>query len=117
MKPQIVFLYGWGPEEGGRLSSLLYMVETATTMNMNAAVFFFADAAVSAKKGASAKIGQEIGRRLRILTQNEKVEFYVCEQAMRKRGLTKENLENRIKVVGYATFLETAASAKTVITI
>ena len=117
MNTEIVFLYGWGPEEEGRLSSLLYMAETATTMNMNAAIFLFADAAVLSKKGAFAKISQETEKRLNRLSQNEKAEIYVCEQATRKRGLTEETIEKGIKVLGYAAFLDMAASARTVITI
>jgi len=117
VNPEIVFLYGWGPEEEGRLSSLLYMVETATTMNMNAGIFLFADAAVLSKKGAFARTSQELGRRLDRLSQNEKVKIYVCEQATRKRGITEETMENGIKIMGYAAFLDMAASARTVITI
>ena len=117
MNPEIVFPYGWGPEEEGRLSSLLYMVETATTMNMNAAIFLFADAVVLSKKGAFARISQEIEKRLDRFSKNERVKIFVCEQATRKRGLTEETIENGMKIVGYAAFLDMAVSARTVITI
>ncbi|UCE43624.1 MAG: DsrE family protein [Candidatus Bathyarchaeota archaeon] len=117
MNARIVFAYGWGPEEEGRLSSLLYMVETATTMDMLAAVFFFADAAVLGRKGAFAGISQEIGERLDRLRRNKKAKLYVCEQAARRRGITEETVEDGMKIIGYATFLDMAASAKTVITI
>ena len=86
-------------------------------MNMNVAVFFFTDAAVLAKKGVFTKISKEMGRRFNLLAKNEKAEFYVCEQAARKRSITRETIENRIKIIGYPTFLDMATSAKTVITI
>lgn len=117
MPHEVVFLYGWGPEEDGRLSSLLHIVETAAAMGMNAGVFLFADAAILAKKGTCAKIGEEIDRRFKAVLKNEIVRFYVCEEAARKRGMTRENLEDGLTIAGYATFLDMAASAKTVITI
>jgi predicted peroxiredoxin len=117
MSLEIVFLYGWGPEEEGRLSSLLYMVETAVAMNMQVAVFFFTDAAVLARREVFAKFGQEIRRRMDVLIGNEKVKFFVCEQATRKRGILKEALQGGMTVIGHAAFLDMATSANTVITI
>lgn len=117
MSSEIVFLYGWGPEEEGRLSSLLYMMETAVDMNMQVAVFFFADAAVLAKEEVFAKFDQEIRRRMDGLKGNEKAKFFVCEQSTRKRGIQKETLQDGMMVMGYAAFLDMATSGKTVITI
>lgn len=117
MKPEIVFLYGWGPEEEGRLSSLLYMAETAKSMNMKATIFFFTDAVVLVKKDASPKLNEEIARRLDMLMRDEQVELYVCTQALRKRGITADMIEDGMKLMGYATFLEMAASTRVVITI
>jgi len=117
LSQDIVFLYGWGPEEDGRLSSLLYIVETAAAMGMNAAVFLFTDGAILGKRGTCAKIGEEIDRRFKAILKNEKVKLYVCEEAARKRGITRENLEDSLTIIGYATFLDMATSARTVITI
>lgn len=116
-KPDIVFLYGWGPEEEGRLSSLFHMAETAKSMNMKATIFFFTDAVVLTKKGVSAKLGGEIARRLAMLIRDEQTELLVCTQALRKRGITREMIEEGMKLIGYATFLEMATSSKVVITI
>jgi predicted peroxiredoxin len=117
MADDIVFLYGWGPEEEGRLSSMLYLAETASAIDMNATVFFFTDAAILAKKGIFSKMTEDIERRFKKNLIDERVQFYVCEEAARKRGLTQEKLENGLVIAGYATFLDMAASAKTVITI
>lgn len=113
----IVFVYGWGPEEDGRLSSLLYIVETAAAMGMNTAVFFFTDGAILGKKGICAKISEEIDHRFKSILIEKKAKIYVCEEAARKRGITEENLEEGLTIIGYATFLDIATTAKTVITI
>jgi predicted peroxiredoxin len=42
---------------------------------------------------------------------------YVCGEAARKRALTLENVEEKVSIIGYATFLDIATKAKTVITI
>jgi predicted peroxiredoxin len=117
MSKDIVFLFGWGPEEDGRLSSLLYMVETARAMKMNVTVFLFTDAAVIAKKGAATKISEEIGRRFAAILKKERIEVYVCEEAAMKRGITQENLEDGLVIAGYATLLNRAVSSKAVVTI
>jgi predicted peroxiredoxin len=103
----IMFLYGWGPEEDGRLSSLLYIVETAAAMGMKTAVFFFTDGAILGKKGTCAKISEEIDRRFKSIVNEKKSEILVC----------KETLEEGLTIIGYATFLDLATKAKTVITI
>jgi len=113
----IVFLYGWGPEEEGRLSSMLYLAETAAAIDMKAAVFFFTDAAILAKKGTVTKMSEEIEERFKKNLRNEKINFYVCEEAARKRGVAEERLEDGITIAGYTTFLDMAVSAGTVITI
>lgn len=117
LSDHLVFLYGWGPEEEGRLSSLLYMVETAASMSMQASIFFFTDAAVIAKKGIAAKISQEIGERFAEIIRNEAVKIYVCSEAAAKRGITQESLEDNITIAGYPTFLNMAATLKSVITV
>ena len=117
MSQDIVFLYGWGPEEEGRLSSLLHIVETAAAMDMKSAVFFFTDGAILGKKGTCARINEEMDRRFRMILRSGKVKFYVCEEAARKRGITKENLEDDLTIIGYATLLDMATASKTVITI
>lgn len=113
----IVFLYSWGPEEEGRLSSLLYLTETAAAIDVNVTVFFFTDAAILAKKGTFAKMSEEIERRFKKNLTDARVKFYVCEEAARKRSVTQESLEDGIVMAGYTTFLDMAVSAKTVITI
>ena len=113
----IVFLYSWGPEEEGRLSSLLYLAETAAAIDMKVIVFFFTDAAILAKKGIFARMSEEIEERFEKNLKDEKIKFYVCEEACRKRSVTQESLEDGIVIAGYTTFLDLAISAKTVITI
>lgn len=117
MVDDIVFLYGWGPEEEGRLSSMLYLAETAAAIDMNATVFFFTDAAILAKKGTFAKMSEELEERFNKNLNNKRVKFYVCEEAARKRSITQESLEEGITLAGYMTFLDMAVSAKTVVTI
>ena len=117
MPEGLMLIYGWGPEEDGRLSSLLYIAETAATMGMQTSVFLFTDAAILAKKGTVAKIGGEIDARFKLILGGGGVKFYVCEEAARKRGVNKENIEDNLKIIGYATFLDMAAAAETVITI
>lgn len=117
MGDQLVFLYGWGPEEEGRLSSLLYMVETASSMNMQSSIFFFTDAAVIPKKGNAAKISQEIGERFSEMIKDESVKVYVCSEAAAKRGITQDLLEDNVTIAGYPSFLKMAATFKSVITV
>lgn len=117
MSRDIVFVYGWGPEEEGRLSSLLYIVETAAAMGMNASVFLFTDGAILGKRGTCAKIGEEMDRRFKAILKKKEVKLYVCEEAAKRRGIKPENLEEGMTIIGYATFLDLATSAKTVITI
>ena len=117
MKKDIVFLYGWGPEEEGRLSSMLYLAETAAAIDMKAAVFFFTDAAVLARKGTMTKMSEEIEARFTKNLRNERINFFVCEEAARKRGISEESLEDGFTIAGYTTFLDMAVSSGTVITI
>jgi predicted peroxiredoxin len=62
-------------------------------------------------------MSEDIERRFKKNLIDARVKFYVCEEASRKRGLTQEQLEEGIVIAGYATFLDMAASAKTVVTI
>ncbi|MFX0063710.1 MAG: hypothetical protein ACFFC7_16180, partial [Candidatus Hermodarchaeota archaeon] len=39
MIDNILILCSWGPEEEGRLSSMLYLAETTAAVNMNATIF------------------------------------------------------------------------------
>ena len=112
-----MLVYGWGPEEDSRLSSLLYIAETAAAMGMQTSVFLFTDAAILAKKGIVAKIGSEVDVRFKSILGGKGVKFYVCEEAARKRGVNKENLEGNLTIIGYATFLDMAFAAEKVITI
>jgi len=84
---------------------------------MNAAVFLFTDGAILGKMGTCAKISEEIDRRWKAILKKDNVKLYVCEEAARKRGIVRENLEDGLTIIGYATFLDIATSAKTVITI
>ncbi len=93
------------------------MVETAITMEMKASIFFFTDAVVVAKKGNASKISEEIGKRFAEILRNEDVEVYVCSEAAHKRSITQKDLEDRVTIAGYATFLSMATSLKTVITV
>lgn len=117
MPEGLVLVYGWGPEEDGRLASLLYIAETAAAMGIETSVFLFTDAAILAKKGTVAKIGGELDARFRSILRSDYVKFYVCEEAARKRGVSDDNLEETLTIIGYATFLDMATEAKTVITI
>lgn len=117
MVDYIVFLYGWGPEEEGRLSSLLYLAETSSVLDVEAVVFLFTDAAILSKKGILTKMSEEIENRFQKNLKDKRIKFIVCEEAARKRGIVKETLEEGFTIAGYATFLDLALSAKTVITI
>jgi predicted peroxiredoxin len=113
----ILLFFGWGPEETGRLSSLLYLAETATAMNLEARIFLFSDGSVLAKAGITEKIDSTIAQRFRELLQDYNVKVYVCEEATRKREIGSEDLEEGISMVGYATFLGAAIEAKAVISL
>ena len=84
---------------------------------MKPGVFFFTDGAIIGKRGILAKMGEEINRRFESIRSRGVADLYVCEEAARKRGITEENLTEGITIIGYATFLDLATSAKTVITI
>jgi predicted peroxiredoxin len=112
-----MLVYGWGPEEDGKLSSLLYIAETAISMGMKTSIFLFTDAAILAKKGNLQKISGEIDSRFKRITSDPNLKLYVCEEAARKRSINAENLEENLNLIGYATFLDIATKTKTVITI
>ena len=117
MVEELMLIYGWGPEEDGKLSSLLYIAETAISMGIKTSIFLFTDAAILAKKGNIQKINEEMDSRFKRITNDPNLIVYVCEEAARKRALTPENLEEKLSLIGYATFLDIATKTKTVITI
>jgi len=117
MSEELMLVYGWGPEEDGKLSSLLYIAETAVSIGMKTSIFLFTDAAILAKQGSFQKISGEMYSRFRRITNDPNLKMYVCEEAARKRALTQDNLEEKISLIGYATFLDIATKTKTVITI
>ena len=82
MQDEILFLYGWGPEEEGRFSSLLHLVETTIAMGLKANIFFFIDGIVLAKSGSSEKISADIGEQFKILLKNKEIKFYACDEAV-----------------------------------
>ena len=117
MSDELMLVYGWGPEEDGKLSSLLYIAETALAIGMKASIFFYTDAAILAKRGNIKKIGGEMYSRFRRITNDPNLVVYVCEEAAKKRAISAENLEEKLILIGYATFLDIATKTKTVITI
>ena len=112
-----MLVYGWGPEEDGKLSSLIYIAETALSMDMKTSIFFFTDAVILAKRGNIQKVSEEIYSRFRRIVDDPNLGVYVCEEASRKRGVSSDNVEDKLIIIGYATFLDIATRAKTVITI
>ena len=117
MSEGLMLVYGWGPEEDGRLSSLLYMAETALAMGIKTSIFLYTDAAILAKKGNIQKISGEIFSRFQRIANDPNLGLYVCEEAAKKRAINTENLEEKLSLIGYATFLDMATKIKTVITI
>ena len=117
MSEELMLVYGWGPEEDGKLSSLLYIAETALSMGMKTSIFLYTDAAILAKRGNIQKISGEMYSRFRRIANDSNLGVYVCEEAARKRSISSENLEEKLSLIGYATFLDIATKAKTVITI
>jgi predicted peroxiredoxin len=117
MGEELLLVYGWGPEEDGKLSSLLYIAETAISMGMKTAIFLFTDAAILAKQGNLQKVSVEMESRFRRITSDPNLRVYVCEEAARKRAVSLENIEEKLILIGYATFLDIATKTRTVITI
>ena len=112
-----MLIYGWGPEEDGKLSSLLYIAETSLSMGMKTSIFLFTDAAILAKRGNVQKIGEELYNRFKRIKNDSNLKILVCEEAARKRAVTTENLEEKLSFIGYATFLDIVTKTKSVITI
>ena len=117
MSEELMLVYGWGPEEDGKLSSLLHIAETALAMDMKTSIFLYTDASILAKKGNIQKISVEMYSRFQKITNDQNFKAYVCEEAAKKRALNTENLEEKLILIGYATFLDIATKTKTVITI
>jgi len=117
MAERVMLLFGWGPEEVGRASSLLYIVETASAMDIEVQVFLYAEGVVLARAGTTEKMDPSIGERFNRLLRDEKVRFYACSEATHKRAIGEKDLSPSISIIGYATFLEMAFGAKAVITI
>jgi len=117
MADRVVFLFGWGPEEVGRTSSLLYLAETASSMNLEVDVFLYAEGVVLARAGAAEKIDPDIGERFGRLLRDSKVRFYACSEAAHKRAISENDLAPSISMMGYAAFLDKVVEAKAVITV
>ena len=117
MSEKIVFLFGWGPEEVGRASSLLYLVETASSIDVEVRVFLYSEGVVLARTGIAERMDQEIGERFKRLLENKKVKFHACSEAAHKIGINEKDLVPAISMIGYAAFLDMAMEAKTVITV
>jgi predicted peroxiredoxin len=117
LNEELMLVYGWGPEEDGKLSSLLYIAETSLAMDMKTSIFLYTDSAILAKKGNIKKISGELDSRFKRITDNPNLAVYVCEEAAKKRSVNKESLEEKLTLIGYATFLDLATKSKTVITI
>lgn len=114
---KVMFLFGWGPEEVGRMSSLLYLVETASDMNFEVSVFLYAEGVVLARANAAEKLDPDIKERLERLLGKASVRFYACSEAARKRAISQSDLAPSISMMGYAAFLDKAVQAKAVITV
>jgi len=114
---RVVLLFGWGPEEVGRTSSLLYLAETASSMNLEVDVFFYAEGVVLARAGVAEKIDPDIGERFRRLVRDSKVRFHACSEAAHKRAISDKDLVPSISMIGYAAFLDKVVEAKAVITV
>jgi len=117
MNEDLMLVYGWGPEEDGKLSSLLYIAETALSMGIKTSIFLFTDAAILAKQGNIQKVSGEMYSRFKRIVNDPNLGVYVCEEAARKRAVNLENIEDKLSIIGYATFLDIATKARTVITI
>jgi len=117
MNEELMLVYGWGPEEDGKLSSLLHIAETAVAMDMKTSIFLFTDAVILAKKGNIQKVSDYLYSRFTRLLNFTNLKIYVCEDAARKRLITPENKKEKLNLIGYATFLDIATKTKTVITI
>lgn len=113
----VVLLFGWGPEEEGRASSLLYLAETASAMNLGVKVFLYADGVVLARAGTAEKMDPSIAARFHRLLGDKNVRFYACSEAAHKRAISESNLSPSISILGYAAFLEMSLEAKAVITV
>jgi len=117
MADRVVLLFGWGPEEVGRTSSLLYLAETASSMNLEVNVFLYAEGVVLARAGAAEKVDPDIGERLARLLRDPKVRFHACSEAAHKRAISESDLAPSIAMMGYAAFLDKVVEAKAVITV
>jgi len=117
MTERIVLLFGWGPEEVGRASSLLYLAETASSMNLEVNIFLYAEGVILARIGTAEKMDPDIGERFRRLLRDKKIKFYACSEAAHKRAIDEKDLAPSISMMGYAAFLDTVVEAKAVITV
>ena len=112
-----MLLFGWGPEEVGRISSVFHIAETASAMDLEVTIFLYAEGVVLAREGTAEKIDPEIGKRFKLLLKNENVKMYACSEAAHKRMIGERDLVSPVLMAGYATFLQRALEAKTVITV
>lgn len=117
MTKRVVLIFGWGPEETGRASSLLYLAETAASMDLEVNIFLYAEGVILAREGAANKIDPDIGQRFKRLLRHEKVRVYACSEAAHKRAIEEKDLVPSISMMGYAAFLDKAIEAKAVITV
>jgi len=116
MAEKIILAFPWGPEEVTRAETLFYLARTARDMELDTTIFFFVDGVLLAKKGVAEMVSNKVVEGLKDALKTG-IKVYACEASVRSKGLTKEDLLDDIGIIGYATFLDMALEAKTVITI
>lgn len=116
MKEKVIFMYGWGPEESSRAETLMYLAETAKAMEIDVSIFLFVDGVLLAKKGVARMISARLVEALRRALE-EGIKIYVCESAVKSKGILKEDIIDGVSVIGYATFLKMSLEARSVITL
>jgi len=117
LNEDLILVFGWGPEEIGRFSSLLHIAKTAEAMGLHVGIFLFTDGVVFARRDVVQKLGDDVADRFRSILESENVRVYVCEEALRKRGVSREELEEKATIIGYASFLNLAMKAENVISL
>lgn len=111
----MLFVYSWDPGEITRAETLFFVATTARAMGLDVAIFCFADGVMLGKKGIVEKISDKAALGM-LDAMSTGVKIYLCSTAVKTKGIENDLIDG-VELVGYATFLEMALNAKTVITI
>ena len=107
-KLDIVYLFGYGPNDGAYLDTLLPLVRNQSQKGSNVGFIFIHNGAIiaSARKKTNAQVKELIGL---------PIKMYVLEPDLKARGITLDRINNNIKPIKYGDLVDILDSSEKII--